>query len=289
LQCNKPYKPKGRPKGECNSCPEGNIVYDSDGYPSSCNARSNLMDYCTSNIGQEYLSPCQEERAANQRKTYMTSDGKTNYFKLKGLVGEAVCKDDDDCDDGRYCAKGVATLGRNQCKPLKALGESCTGAKQCASGRCNAGKCKEADECKNDNDCGPDAICKLGPLGMGQNTCIATASPSCRTGWTYEVRNPLNKDRCNRTTTRTASLKCKLLITDKAKNWTGPHAQRGADECRSTKGKKPKGVKCPAGYKHNIRSAADTCTKSETDHETPTCPPGWDYKSQNGKDICQDK
>ncbi|RBP49364.1 zinc-dependent metalloprotease family protein [Arenicella xantha] len=289
LQCNKSYKPKGRPEGECNSCAEGNVVYDAEGLPSSCKQRSNLMDYCTSNIDEEYLNTCQEERAANQRLQYMTTKGDTNYFKLKGLVGEPICKQDSDCESGRYCATGVATVGRNQCKELKPIGASCTAAKQCASDRCNTGKCKTADECQNDNDCGPNSICKLGPLGLGQNQCMDLKSPTCPSGWSYEIRNPLNKDRCNKTTTQTASLKCKLLVTDKAKNWTGPHGQKGADECRSKKGKKPKGVKCPSGYKHNIKAGSDTCTKSNTDHQTPTCPSGWDYKSQSGKDVCQDK
>ena len=287
-QCNKSYKPKGRPAGECNSCPEGNIVYDSNGNPSTCNARSNLMDYCTSNIDEEYLNPCQEQRATNQRLAYMTNDGKTNYFKLKGLAGEPVCKSDSDCEDGRYCYTGVAGAGRNQCKPLKLIDESCTRSKQCASGRCNAGSCKVADQCQKDSDCGPNAICKLGPLGLGQNQCVDIVSPTCPDGWSYETRNPLNKDRCNKTTTTTASLKCKLLVTDKEKNWTGPHAQAGEDECRSKKGKKPKGVKCPGGYKYTVKSGADTCTKSDTEHQTPTCRAGWDYKSQAGSDICQD-
>lgn len=289
LQCNKSYKPKGRPKGECNSCAEGKIIYDTDGLPSRCAERSNLMDYCSSNIDEEYLNPCQDERASNQRLQYMTKDGKTNYFKLKGLAGAAICKADSDCDAGRYCAKGVAGVGRNQCKELKPIGASCTLSKQCSSDRCNAGKCKAADECKTDTDCGSNANCKLGPLGLGQNQCIANVAPTCKSGWVYDTRNPLNKDRCTKTTTLTKSLKCKLLITDKSKNWTGPHAQRGEDECRSKKGKKPKGVKCPAGYRHNVRAGADTCTKSSSEHETPTCPAGWDYKSQSGKDICQDK
>lgn len=289
LQCNKEYKPKGSPAGECNSCPGGKIVYDEDGNPSSCNGASNLMDYCTSNIDQEYLNPCQQERASNQRLQYMTTNGETNYWKLKGLAGAPICKEDNDCDPGRYCAKGVAGVGRNQCKELKPLGQSCTASKQCASGRCNTGVCKEADECKNNSDCGRNAECKKGPVGLGQNKCVALRSPTCPSGWTYDIRNPLNKDRCERTVTETATLKCKLLVTDKAKNWTGPHAQRGEDECRSTKGKKPKGVKCPVGYKHNVRAGADTCTKSKTEHQTPTCPAGWDYKSQKGKDICKEK
>ncbi len=286
LQCNKAYKPKGRPGGECNSCPSGKIIYDRENLPSRCDGRANIMDYCTSAIDEEFLNACQEERAANQRLQYMTKDGRTNYWRLKGLKGAPICKQDADCDIDRYCAKGVLGVGRNQCLPLKKLGDGCTRAKQCKSGRCNSGKCKEAHECQNDSDC-TNGICKKGTLGIGQNVCVATRSPSCPSGWTYETRNPLNKDRCRKTTTRTAALKCKLLVTDKAKNWTGPHTKSGADECRSKKGKKPKGVKCPSGYRYNIKSGADTCTKSETDYRTPTCPSNYNYKSKSGRDVCE--
>ena len=286
LQCNKSYKPKGRPGGECNSCSSGKIIYDDKNLPSRCDGRSNIMDYCTSAIDDEFLNACQEQRAANQRRQYMTKDGKTNYWRLKGLKGTPACKKDADCDKGRYCAKGALDVGRNQCLPLKKLGEGCTQAKQCGSGRCNSGKCKEAHECQNDSDC-TNGICKKGPLGVGQNVCVATRSPTCPSGWAYETRNPLNKDRCRKTTARTTALKCKLLITDKAKNWTGPHAKSGADECRSKKGKKPKGVKCPSGYRHNIKSGADTCTKSDSDYQTPTCPSNYNYKSKSGRDICE--
>ncbi len=339
LNCNKDY----RPHAKCATC-EGEVV-EHPGGGFSCKGRSNVMDYCASETSNEYINPCQERRTANQRKTYMTNKGETNYFKLKGTRGAPTCSTDSDCDAGRYCNTGVAGIGRNQCKELKDLGQSCTRAgqcesgrcnagqckaanecttdahcganaycdtgtlgvgqnlcrdlkpigagctraDQCASGRCNTGQCKEAHDCSTDADCGPNAVCKLGPLGIGRNECIATQSPTCPSGWTYDVRNPLNKDRCTRTTTQTAALKCRLLVTDNRNNWTGPHAQAGADECRSTKGKAPKGVKCPSGYTYNQRSGADTCTKSVTNHQPPTCPNGWDYKSQNGRDICQDK
>ena len=114
----------------------------------------------------------------------------------------------------------------------------------------------------------------------------SVGAPVCGSGYSYETRNPMNKDRCNKTSTVTAKLKCKLLPSDKAKNWTGPHAQKGADECRSKKNKKPKGVKCPTGYKYAQKSGADSCSKTTTDHKTPTCQTGTKYKSQKGKDAC---
>jgi hypothetical protein len=203
------------------------------------------------------------------------------------------------CKKGRppFPSYGLCALGEeyalNRCYlPGSAqIGEACASDDQCARGKCNGieGLARGTCVCKTDSDCGPNGRCKLGPLGIGTNQCLDTQPPTCPDGWTYDVRNPLNKDRCSRTTTETAALECRLLVTDNAANWTGPHAQSGEDECRSTKGKSPKGVKCPSGFRHNVRSAADTCTKEVTEHRTPTCPAGWDYKSTSGQDICQDK
>jgi hypothetical protein len=170
LQCNEPYKPKGKPEGLCNSCDNGKIIY-SDGEPDRCDGPANLMDYCSSTGGEEFLNPCQETRATNQRYAYMTEDGATNYWKLKGLAGEAICDDDADCDEGRFCDKGTGGVGRNQCKPLKALGQVCTRAGECASDRCNALKCAEANECTRDGDCGAGRYCNLGVATIGRNTC----------------------------------------------------------------------------------------------------------------------
>lgn len=114
----------------------------------------------------------------------------------------------------------------------------------------------------------------------------STVEPVCPDGTSYEIRDPLNKDRCKRVTTTSVRLQCNLLPTDIAANWTGPHSQFGEDECRSTKGKAPKGVKCPLGYKKNTNNGADTCTKSEESFTTPTCAAGLNYLSQKGKDAC---
>jgi hypothetical protein len=203
------------------------------------------------------------------------------------------------CLKGRppFPSYGLCKLGEeyalNRCYlPGSAeIGEACASDDQCAKGKCTGveGLARGTCVCKTDSDCGPDGRCKLGPLGIGKNQCLDTLPPTCPGGWSYDVRNPLNKDRCSRTTTETAALECRLLVTDNASNWTGPHAQPGEDECRSTRGKSPKGVKCPSGYGHNVRSGADTCSKEVTEHRTPTCPAGWDYKSMAGQDICQNK
>ena len=107
LQCNDPYKPKGRPAGECNSCANGKILYDPNGDPSGCNGPTNIMDYCTSKTGNEFFNACQEERAANQRQSYMTDSGETNYFKLKGLAGEEIVRRTRSARRGVIAARGL--------------------------------------------------------------------------------------------------------------------------------------------------------------------------------------
>jgi microsomal dipeptidase-like Zn-dependent dipeptidase len=116
---------------------------------------------------------------------------------------------------------------------------------------------------------------------------IASGSPTCPAGYSYEIRNPLNRDRCVKTEVSEKPLECKLLITDKARNWTGPHATSGADECRSKKGKNPKGVKCPGGFEHQVRPGADVCTRSEEKKADPICPAGRKQKSERGMDRCE--
>jgi Cys-rich repeat protein len=218
--CNRPYTPKGKPNGLCNSCEPGEIIYDANGEPDRCRTRSNLMDYCSSATGQEFLNQCQETRASNQRYTYMTTSGETNYFKLKGLAGEPVCEEDADCAADRYCDKGTGTVGRNQCKPKKADGEGCTRAGVCRSGECNvrcytpnsadlgescniddqcaAGRCSAAGwgvvpgkcVCTTDSHCPDGQYCNTGVAGIGTNDCkdkladgaLCTKAHQCRGG-----------------------------------------------------------------------------------------------------------
>jgi hypothetical protein len=119
---------------------------------------------------------------------------------------------------------------------------------------------------------------------------LTVQAPTCPSGFPdYEVRNPLNRDRCRKTITERAALECKLLITDKKENWTGPHARPGEDECRSEKGKDPKGTRCPSGFDHVVQSGADECRKVKHDYVTPVCPAGWDYESVKDRDYCRRK
>jgi hypothetical protein len=172
LQCNQEYKPKGKPEGQCNSCANGRVIYDTNYDPDRCDGPVNIMDYCTSEKDREFLNTCQEERAASQRYTYMTDDGQTNYFRLKGLAGESICEQDADCEEGRWCDRGlVAGVGRNQCKETKAIGDACARGEECTSGRCSALRCAAAHECMADVDCGTGRYCNLGFVDIGRNTC----------------------------------------------------------------------------------------------------------------------
>jgi len=72
LNCNKEY----RPHAKCKSCK--GVAKDGN-----CSGGANVMDYCSTS--SSYLNACQKRRAANQRRSYMTTKGDTNYRKLKGL------------------------------------------------------------------------------------------------------------------------------------------------------------------------------------------------------------
>lgn len=120
-----------------------------------------------------------------------------------------------------------------------------------------------------------------------------TKKPDCKSGAKYDVRtSPLHpKDRCETTKTLTSGVKCKLLVTDKKKNWY-VKAKSGKDTCKSKKGKKDKGVKCvKSGYSYKTKSGKDECTKSEPSYVDPTCPAGYDYDKKStgnkGVDVCK--
>ncbi len=209
-----------------------------------------------------------------------------HYIATSRYVLSQICSDDSDCDDGQYC-NNRAGLNRCLADGSSQIGDACFKNKECDTNRCQGSSGNKQCVCADDGDC-ENGRCIVGTFGIGKNYCRATAVTSCPSGWTYETRNPSNRDRCNRTVVETGTLECKLGAGNRARNWTGPHAQAGSDECRSTKGKSPKGVKCPSRYTHNILPGADTCTRRVTERRTPTCPVGWDYRSQRGRDICQD-
>ena len=94
-------------------------------------------------------------------KDVQCSVGKCNGFSDPFCKkGTCVCKEDADCGNNEYCDKGVILgIGKNSCKPKKVNGISCGQDKQCVSGRCNLGKCKE---CKKDNQCARGESCDNG-------------------------------------------------------------------------------------------------------------------------------
>ena len=116
--------------------------------------------------------------------------------------------------------------------------------------------------------------------------------PSCSSGYSYDTRkSPATPmDRCKKVTYDYTSVKCKLLVTDKAKNWY-VSAKSGRDVCKSKKGKPNKEVKCSkSGYSYVSQSGKDTCKKAKETYKDPTCPAGYDYDkkstSNGGVDQC---
>lgn len=74
--CNKDYKPKVKGNSKRKDGSYNVMDYTPDSFTTKIqsNGKSNL-----------YLNKCQRDRAAKQRRVYMTNKGKTNYRKLKGL------------------------------------------------------------------------------------------------------------------------------------------------------------------------------------------------------------
>jgi len=135
LNCNKKYRPLGE-RGKCATC-TGKVVVekfkDKAGKKRTrryCKkGKSNIMDYCKA--PKYYLNRCQRRRSALQRASYIFADGRTNYAKLKGVLGKK----------GRYCYKGIEAVGRNECRKKHKLGKACVRNAHCASRRCLAFRC----------------------------------------------------------------------------------------------------------------------------------------------------
>ncbi|MFK7992988.1 MAG: Dickkopf N-terminal cysteine-rich domain-containing protein [Granulosicoccus sp.] len=181
--CNKEFGNKIK----CNSC-QGRPIANKDGDLRSCDGIANIMDYCASIIGKEVLNACQLNRAAKQRKRYQTKDGETNYQAMAGLRGEGACESDSQCKPNEFCTAGIPNLARNICKPELSLGAACTTKRQCSSGRCNLGRCVEADQCQADRDCASGSYC-TDPIA-GQRLCksrlsggsVCTKDQQCQAG-----------------------------------------------------------------------------------------------------------
>jgi hypothetical protein len=103
---------------------------------------------------------------------------------------ELTCKEDSDCGKGNFCARGVLTLGRNECQALRPAGGMCDRDAQCNSERCVLGSCAAEHECLDDDECGDGNFCKLGLGDLDRNTCrsqladwtACTGDKQCRSG-----------------------------------------------------------------------------------------------------------
>lgn len=121
-----------------------------------------------------------------------------------------------------------------------------------------------------------------------------TSKPTCPAAYpTYESRSSAATpmDRCKKTTYETVETQCKLLVTDKPKNWY-VSKRAGRDTCKSKKGKPDKGVECSkGGYDYVAQSGRDTCRKPTYTYADPTCPAGYDYDKKStgngGVDQCK--
>jgi hypothetical protein len=172
---------------KCNSC-QGQVKPDDAGDLRECRGISNVMDYCTSEIGKEVLNACQLNRSAKQRERFQTSDGQTDYQAMAGLRGEGQCEADVDCEEGEFCTAGILNLARNICKAKADRGTLCTTKRQCASDRCSWGVCADPDECREDTDCGTGNYC--GDPISGKRTCkdklsdgaLCTKDEQCQAG-----------------------------------------------------------------------------------------------------------
>ena len=96
------------------------------------------------------------------------------------------CQASSDCGSGQYCGDPIA--GKRTCKTLLAHGAFCSAAAQCATGRCSAARCADADECQASSDCGSGQYC--GDPIAGKRTCktllahgaFCSAAAQCATG-----------------------------------------------------------------------------------------------------------
>jgi microsomal dipeptidase-like Zn-dependent dipeptidase len=77
------------------------------------------------------------------------------------------CRDDGDCSQSEYCGDPIGS--KRSCKALKAKGDACTKASQCATDRCSVFKCAASDACNSNSQCGSGEYC--GDPIAGKRTC----------------------------------------------------------------------------------------------------------------------
>ena len=105
---------------------------------------------------------------------------------------------------GRYCVKasllGIANVG------TKAIGDSCTTAESCRSGRCESGTC--ADTCCSDASCGSSRRCTLSSVWTGT---ASSAGFHCRP--TSSSANTASNRRCVDSSACTSGI-CRQVSTN---------------------------------------------------------------------------
>ncbi len=200
-----------------------------------------------------------------------------------------TCAEDSDCANTEFCTAGIPDFKENVCKAKKSKGETCTTQRQCASDRCFAGFCAEADECQSDAACAKGEYCgdpiagkrSCKPLKVHGQTC--TAASQCATGrcsWGFCA----NANECRSDTDCTGSQYCgdpiagaRTCMALKAQGQTCTSASQCStgrcawgfcaeqDECRSNSDCKS-GQYCgdPIAGKarcKDLRSKGEGCTK----------------------------
>jgi len=159
----------------------------------SCAEDSNCAShqFCTAGIPNLGPNVCKPKKGRGELCT--TKRQCTSDRCAWGVCADAdECRADGDCASSQYCGDPIS--GKRSCKPLKAHGQTCTNAAQCATKRCSWGFCADADECRADSDCKNSEYCgdpisgkrkckALKPKGAGCTDKSQCASNRCSWGF----------------------------------------------------------------------------------------------------------
>lgn len=101
-------------------------------------------------------------------------------FERAPRESDDICKSDADCKGSQYCGDPIA--GKRTCKALKAHGQGCTKASQCATNRCAWGFCADADECRSNSDCKSGEYCGDPIAGKAKCKDLLSKGQACTKG-----------------------------------------------------------------------------------------------------------
>lgn len=87
------------------------------------------------------------------------------------------CQSNSDCSNSQFCGDPVA--GKRKCKALKSHGQTCTAARQCATGRCLLGFCADQDECNSDTNCSSSEYCANPVTGKRRCKSLRSSGAAC--------------------------------------------------------------------------------------------------------------